>query len=59
MNATEKAQKINQQKLRLKEKCLHKAMDGHIDETWHEIDLSEFQRNNPNLISDLRKKYSV
>jgi len=32
---------------------------GQIDKTWQEVDLSDFLKDNPNLITDLRKKYSI
>jgi hypothetical protein len=30
-----------------------------IDETWQEVDLSGFFKDNPTLISDLKKKYKI
>lgn len=32
---------------------------GQIDETWIEVDLSGFLKDNPLLIPKLRKKYSI
>ena len=42
-----------------KQKANKVAGISQIDNTWKEVNLTGFLKDNPNLISDLKKKYAL
>lgn len=49
----------NQNRKEMKTKKSTKVLVGVIDDTFTEVDLSEFLKDNPAIMADLKKKYKL